>query len=134
MNTEQIRDQWNSITGRLRDHWSELSDNDFRRVRGNADQLIGMGSKANRCNTIRSGAVDQPRRIRWRSFDASDGAMRQVDTHPMHREYLHDHYDVLAERASEYSHKARLKPFELGLPKLLCWHSAWESLLRRSLS
>ncbi len=42
MNAEQIKGQWNQVTGRLREHWGQLTDNDFQQLRGNADQLVGM--------------------------------------------------------------------------------------------
>lgn len=115
MNTDQIRDQWNSITGRLRDHWSELSDHDFRRVRGNAEQLIGMVQKrtgATRAEVehLIDRVVSDGNRL---SHQMSDVASRYAADAS---EYLHDHYDLIAKRAGEYSHKAakvvRARPAE----------------------
>jgi uncharacterized protein YjbJ (UPF0337 family) len=39
---EEIKGQWNQLTGRVRERWVEITDNDFTRVRGNTDQLIGL--------------------------------------------------------------------------------------------
>ncbi len=115
MNTEQIRDQWNSVTGRLRDHWSELSDNDFRRVRGNAEQLVGMvqkrtGATRAEVEQLINRVVSDGNRL---SSQMGDAASRYASDAS---EYLHDHYDVLAKRAGDYSHKAvkavRARPTE----------------------
>lgn len=41
----ELKGQWNQIKGRIREKWGEITDNDFERVAGNADQLVGMIEK-----------------------------------------------------------------------------------------
>lgn len=41
-NREQLQGHWNEVKGRLKEHWGQLTDDDLRRVEGNADQLVGM--------------------------------------------------------------------------------------------
>ena len=41
-NREQIRGHWNEITGRLKEHWGQLTDDDLQRAEGSADQLVGV--------------------------------------------------------------------------------------------
>lgn len=39
---EQLKGQWNEVKGRLKEHWGQLTDDDFRHADGNADQLVGV--------------------------------------------------------------------------------------------
>ncbi len=41
-NREELRGHWNEITGRLKEHWGQLTDDDLRRAEGSTDQLIGV--------------------------------------------------------------------------------------------
>lgn len=41
-NREQIRGHWNEVKGRLKEHWGQLTDDDFRRAEGSTDQLVGV--------------------------------------------------------------------------------------------
>ena len=42
MNQQTIDGNWNELKGKLTEKWGQLSDNDFKEVKGNAEQLIGM--------------------------------------------------------------------------------------------
>lgn len=41
-NRDQLKGHWNEVTGRLKEHWGQLTDDDLSRAEGNADQLIGL--------------------------------------------------------------------------------------------
>ena len=42
MTNQQIRDgNWNEITGKLRQKWGQLTDDDLPQIRGDAEQIIG---------------------------------------------------------------------------------------------
>jgi uncharacterized protein YjbJ (UPF0337 family) len=41
MNWEQIQGNWKQISGKLRETWGRLTDDDFDRIAGKRDQLIG---------------------------------------------------------------------------------------------
>lgn len=42
MNWDQIKGQWNQYTGKAREKWGDLTDDDLERAAGNRDQLIGV--------------------------------------------------------------------------------------------
>lgn len=42
LNQQTIEGHWNELTGKVKQAWGNLSDNDFKSVEGNVDQLIGL--------------------------------------------------------------------------------------------
>ena len=42
MNTDTFEGQWRQMRGELRSWWGRLSDNDFEKIAGKKDRLIGM--------------------------------------------------------------------------------------------
>ena len=42
MNWEQIQGQWKQVTGRAKERWGELTDDDLDVVAGRRDQLAGL--------------------------------------------------------------------------------------------
>jgi uncharacterized protein YjbJ (UPF0337 family) len=41
MNWDQIQGNWRQMSGKLRETWGRLTDDDFERIAGKRDQLIG---------------------------------------------------------------------------------------------
>ena len=39
---EEIQGKWNEVKGQIQERWGQLTDDDLSRVRGNADQLVGV--------------------------------------------------------------------------------------------
>lgn len=42
VNREELKGHWNEVTGRLKEHWGQLTDDDLQRAEGSADQLVGV--------------------------------------------------------------------------------------------
>jgi uncharacterized protein YjbJ (UPF0337 family) len=42
MNWDQIKGDWQQITGKAREKWGKLTDNDLTTIAGQRDQLIGI--------------------------------------------------------------------------------------------
>jgi uncharacterized protein YjbJ (UPF0337 family) len=41
MNWEQVRGNWNQAKGELKKQWGKLTDDDFARINGERDMLVG---------------------------------------------------------------------------------------------
>jgi uncharacterized protein YjbJ (UPF0337 family) len=42
MNWDQIQGNWKQAAGKVRETWGKITDDDFERIAGKRDQLIGM--------------------------------------------------------------------------------------------
>ena len=41
MNWDRVEGNWKQFTGKAREKWGKLTDNDFQQIAGKRDQLIG---------------------------------------------------------------------------------------------
>lgn len=46
MNWDRIEGNWKQFTGKARERWGELTDDDLDRIRGKREQLEGLIQKA----------------------------------------------------------------------------------------
>jgi len=42
MNSDTIKGQWHQLKGKAKERWGKLTDDDMKRVEGNAEQLSGI--------------------------------------------------------------------------------------------
>jgi len=42
VNWDQIQGNWKQVAGKVRETWGKITDDDFERIAGKRDQLIGM--------------------------------------------------------------------------------------------
>ena len=45
MNWDQIKGEWNEFAGSARAHWGKLTDDDWQRIAGKKERLIGRAQK-----------------------------------------------------------------------------------------
>jgi uncharacterized protein YjbJ (UPF0337 family) len=45
MNWDQIQGNWKQMTGKVRENWGKLTDDDFETIAGKRDQLVGAIQK-----------------------------------------------------------------------------------------
>jgi uncharacterized protein YjbJ (UPF0337 family) len=41
MNTDQIEGNWKQLSGKVKEKWGKLTDNDLTQINGQRDQLVG---------------------------------------------------------------------------------------------
>lgn len=41
MNWDQIEGRWKKLSGRARERWADITDDEFQKVKGKRDQLVG---------------------------------------------------------------------------------------------
>jgi uncharacterized protein YjbJ (UPF0337 family) len=41
MNWEQVRGSWNQVKGEMKKQWGKLTDDDFAKINGERDKLVG---------------------------------------------------------------------------------------------
>lgn len=46
MNWEQLEGNWKQYSGKMREKWGKLTDNDFQKIAGKRDQLVGHIQKS----------------------------------------------------------------------------------------
>jgi len=61
MNWDQIQGNWKQFSGKVREHWGKLTDDDFDRIAGQRDQLLGIIQK--RYGIAREEAEEQVRKF-----------------------------------------------------------------------
>lgn len=42
MNWDQIQGNWKQVVGTVRENWGKLTDDDFDKIAGKRDQLVGL--------------------------------------------------------------------------------------------
>ncbi|WP_396956711.1 CsbD family protein [Nitrosomonas sp.] len=42
MNEDKIKGQWKQITGKIKEHWGKLTDDDLKVAEGNSEHLEGV--------------------------------------------------------------------------------------------
>ncbi len=42
MNWDQVEGNWKQLTGKVKEKWGDLTDNDLTKISGKRDQLVGI--------------------------------------------------------------------------------------------
>jgi uncharacterized protein YjbJ (UPF0337 family) len=46
MNNDEMKGQWKTFTGKAKEKWGKLTDNDFKEIEGKKDQIVGKIQQA----------------------------------------------------------------------------------------
>ena len=74
MNWDEMKGNWKQASGKIRETWGDLTDDDLQRARGSQDQLVGVIQQ--RYGIAREEAKKQVDDF----FNASNGMVAQVKT------------------------------------------------------
>ena len=119
---EELTGRWNEVKGRLQQHWGQLTEDDLRRAKGSADELVGVvqqktGATRREVEDFLTNVVQQGSQARER---ASEAAEQYADVAQQYAaeagQYMRDNYRRAADVSSEYSerlsHSVRNRPAE----------------------
>ncbi len=112
---EELKGHWNEVTGRLKEHWGQLTDDDLMRAEGSAEQLVGVvqrktGATRREVEQFLSNVLgpDNP----WAS-QVAEAAQRYADEA---KHYLQQNARRMVSQTGDYSAKVaetvRTKPTE----------------------
>jgi uncharacterized protein YjbJ (UPF0337 family) len=112
---EELKGHWEEVTGRLKEQWGQLTDDDLQRAEGSAEELVGVvrqktGATRREIETFLSRILgaEHP----W-TQQIAEAAQRYADEAS---QYLKENYDAVADQAGDYSrkvaHTVRSRPKE----------------------
>jgi uncharacterized protein YjbJ (UPF0337 family) len=61
MNTDTLKGKWNQMKGQIKRQWAKLTDDDLKRIEGNADEAVGVIQE-------RYGRTREEAQREWRDF------------------------------------------------------------------
>jgi len=98
LNAQQVHGQWNSLRGKIKEKWGQLTDDDLRIASGNIDQLVGMiqqktGEGKEEIERFINGLMSNPS-VKRAAEVVSDYAQQAADT-------VRDGYDGLSEQVRQ---------------------------------
>ncbi|MEZ6090197.1 MAG: CsbD family protein [Pirellulaceae bacterium] len=115
---EELKGHWNEVKGRLQEHWGQLTEDDFSRARGSAEQLVGVvqqktGATRREIEDFLSGIVGKRSRLNEAAHQYADTANAYAAEAG---DYLRDNYRRAANLGEDYSerliHTVRTRPAE----------------------
>jgi uncharacterized protein YjbJ (UPF0337 family) len=105
INQQEIQGNWNSLRGKVKEKWGQLTDQDLQVVGGNIDQVIGRiqqktGAAREEIETFLNDTIEGPtgERIRQTVKDVSERAQEGLETV---RQRASDGYEQVRQRAQD---------------------------------
>lgn len=79
VNAQTLEGHWNEIRGAVLEEWGQITDDDLKKVQGNAERLVGViqqkaGVSRQKVETFLENAIEESRS----SFDRTSEAARQA--------------------------------------------------------
>jgi uncharacterized protein YjbJ (UPF0337 family) len=105
INQQEIQGHWNSLRGKVKEKWGQLTDQDLQIVGGNVDQVIGRiqqktGAGREEIEKFLNTTMESPtaERVRQTVRDVSEKAQEGLE---QVRQRAQDGYEQVRQRASE---------------------------------
>lgn len=108
MNTQEVQGQWNTIRGKVKEKWGQLTEDDLQMLGGSVDQVIGKiqkktGEQREKIENFISGLVSNPSVERAKEAAmtyATDTADRVREGYGTARDYAAQQYDSAGQLVS----------------------------------
>jgi uncharacterized protein YjbJ (UPF0337 family) len=125
INAEQVQGHWDTIRGKLKEKWGQLTDDDLKIVGGNVNQLIGTIEKktgearanVERCiNEMMNDEGSMLNRAKDAAMDyGQEVADRVREGYSQVSEQVRDGYSRVERQVKEHPAQATLAMFGLGM-------------------
>lgn len=108
---EELKGQWNQVKGRLKEHWGQLTDDDFRRAEGSADELVGVvqqrtGATRSEVERFLDDVLDESSQVRERVAEMADQYADVAQQYAADAgEFVRENYERAAQTSKDYSAK-----------------------------
>jgi uncharacterized protein YjbJ (UPF0337 family) len=76
MNSDQIKGNWKQLTGKIKEQWGKLTDDDLTTINGRRDQLLGKLQERYGYTKEQAEREIEAQRVKW------DEAASQTAGHP----------------------------------------------------
>ena len=109
VNQQVLTGKWNEISGKLKEKWGKLSDDDLRIFNGNVDQLVGRIQR--KTGETREAIEDFLGEVADETSEAAGGLRDLVHETAHHAaDAARQGYDVLRERYSDAERTVQARP------------------------
>jgi uncharacterized protein YjbJ (UPF0337 family) len=123
LNAQQVHGQWNSLRGKIKEKWGQLTDDDLRVVSGNVDQLVGTiqqktGEAKEEIEQFINGLMSNPslKRAAEVATDYAQQAAASVrDSYDEVSEQVRQGAEVVQKQVKEHPTQSMLACFGLGI-------------------
>jgi uncharacterized protein YjbJ (UPF0337 family) len=106
INAQELQGQWNTLRGRVKERWGQLTDDDLQIQGGNIDQLVGQIQQ--KTGEGREAIENFLAELTSRGSSALSQATEAVGTYTQQAgDRLREHYGQIADQAHQYADRAR---------------------------
>ena len=106
INAQELQGQWNTLRGRVKERWGQLTDDDLQIQAGNIDQLVGRIQQ--KTGEGREAIENFLAELTSRGGSALSQATEAVGTYAQQAgDRLREHYGQVSDQAHHYADRAR---------------------------
>lgn len=123
LNTQQVHGQWNTLRGKIKEKWGQLTDDDLKVVGGNVDQMVGIiqqktGAAKDEIENFINGLMLNPtlKRAAEVATDYAQQAAASVrDGYDEVSEHIRDGAEQVQKRVQEHPTQSMLACLGIGI-------------------